>query len=193
MPRRGCLLPLLAGLALLIGAWTLLGGWYTGGLLTHDSTFTVEDGASLSSVAAKLQKAGMIRSASAFRWRARLFGGGGAIKAGEFMLPKGASPSRILAIIESDDTLRRFVTVPEGLPSIMVTDRLNAQKRLTGQVAVPAEGSILPNTYQIESGESRQAVVLRMQAAMQRTLQELWEKLGPNLVVKTTQEALVLA
>jgi UPF0755 protein len=83
--------------------------------------------------------------------------------------------------------------VPEGMPSIMVYERLMANSQLTGSIEVPPEGSILPDTYEIERGESRQAVLLRMQVAMNRTLAELWAKRSPNAVVKTPQEALILA
>jgi UPF0755 protein len=191
--RRGCLPALVAGLLMLGALGWLLGGWFMSGPLKTPTAFVVPDGSSLGSVAAKLESEGAIDSASAFRWRARLFGGGAPIKAGEFMLPKGASPSRILSIIQGDEILRRFVTVPEGMPSIMVYERLMAHPGLTGSIAVPPEGSILPDTYEIQRGESRQAVLLRMQAAMQRTLAEAWEKRGPNIAVKTPQEALALA
>ena len=89
--------------------------------------------------------------------------------------------------------LRRFVTVPEGMPSIMVMERLKAQPYLTGDLALPPEGSILPDSYDFERGESRQAVLLRMQAAMSRTVKELWDKRGPDTVAKTPQEAVILA
>ena len=125
--------------------------------------------------------------------RARFFGGGAPIRAGEFLLPKGASASSILRIIQGDDVLRRFVTVPEGMPSIMVMERLKAQPYLTGDLALPPEGSILPDSYDFERGESRQAVLLRMQAAMSRTVKELWDKRGPDTVAKTPQEAVILA
>jgi len=191
--RRGCLPVLLAGLLLLGALGWVLGGWYMSGPLRAPTAFIVPDGSSLSSVAAKLEAEGAVSSGSAFRWRARIFGGGAPIKAGEFMLPKGASPSQILSIIQGDEILRRFVTVPEGMPSIMVYERLMANPQLTGSIDVPAEGSILPDTYEIERGESRQAVLLRMQAAMQRTLGELWAGRDANLVVKTPQEAMTLA
>ncbi|WP_088307485.1 endolytic transglycosylase MltG [Novosphingobium sp. B 225] len=190
MIRRGVLATVLA-VVLLLG-W-FVSGWFSAGPLAKDTPFTVPDGSSLSSVAAKLEKDGAISSASFFKARARVFGVGASIKAGEFLLPKGASPSQILSIIQGDEVLRRFVTVPEGMPSVMVYDRLMANQQLTGSIDVPAEGSILPDTYEIERGESRQAVLLRMQAAMQRALGELWAAREQGLVVKTPEEALTLA
>ena len=75
----------------------------------------------------------------------------------------------------------------------MVYERLMAQPLLTGEIAVPEEGSVLPDTYEIKRGESRQDVLLRMQAAMRRTLAELWAGRGTNIAVKTPEEALTLA
>jgi UPF0755 protein len=180
-------------LALMLGAFLFSGGWYGSGPLEKDTPFVVPDGASLGGVAARLEKQGAIGSARAFMLRARMLGGGGAIKAGEFLLPKGASGSQILSILRSDEVIRRFVTVPEGMPSIMVAERLRAQPFLTGSIADPAEGSILPDTYDFERGESRQAVLLRMQAAMSRTLKELWAKRGGGIAVATPEQALTLA
>ena len=193
MRRRGCLLAALVALALVAGAFVFAGGWYGSGPLTKDTAFVVADGASLSGIAAKLEKEGAISSAEGFRLRARLFGANATIKAGEFMLPKGASPSRILGILQGDEVIRRFVTIPEGMPSIMVYERLMAQPQLTGTIKVPAEGSVLPDSYDVQAGESRQAVLLRMQSAMESKLKELWAKRAPGIVVKTPQEALALA
>lgn len=193
MSRRGCVLAAALAVAALVALWTLLGGWYGSGPLEKDSTFIVPNGASLSAVAQRLEEQEIISSARGFTLRARIFGGGGGIKAGEFAVPAHASASRVLSIISSDNVIRRFVTIPEGMPSIMVQERLTAQPQLTGDVAVPAEGSVLPDSYAFENGEPREAVMRRMQAAMSRTLKELWAKRAPNLVVKTPEEALVLA
>lgn len=191
--RRGCLPVIVAGLVALAALGWLLVPWWSAGPLARQTSFVVPDGSSLGSVALKLEREGAIASAGSFRLRARIFSGGAPIKAGEFILPRGASPSRILSIIQGDEVLRRFVTVPEGMPSIMVYERLMANPQLTGTIEMPPEGSILPDTYEIERGESRQAVVRRMQAAMQRTLAELWAKKAPGSVVKTPLEALTLA
>lgn len=191
--RRGCMPLIAAALALLLGLGWLGGGWLWAGPLAKDTPFIVPEGSSLKAVAAKLEKEGAVASAGAFKLRARVFGLGKTIKAGEFKLPAHASMRQILSIIASDDILRRFVTVPEGMPSIMVYEKLMANPDLTGNIEVPAEGSILPNTYEIAKGESRQAVLLRMQAPMQRTLAELWEKRDGKCPVQTMEQALVLA
>jgi UPF0755 protein len=193
MRRRGCLVAALIALALLIAGWTFFAGWYGSGPLQKDTAFVVPDGAGLTVVAEKLQREGAISSAKAFRLRARLLARGASIKAGEFLLPRGASPSKILSILTSDEIVRRFITVPEGMPSIMVYERLMAQPQLTGQIEVPAEGSVLPDSYDFARGESRKAVLARMQAAMRQRLKALWDKRTPGLVVKTPQEALTLA
>jgi len=191
--RRGAVLAALAALALGLAGWFVFGAWFASGPLEKDRTFIVSNGDSLTAVAERLEKEGIVSSASAFTLRARFFGGGSPIKAGEFLIPAGASPSRVLSIIQSDEVIRRMVTIPEGMPSIMVHERLMAQPMLVGDIPVPAEGSVLPDSYDFERGETREAVLRRMQTAMSTTLAEVWAKRAPGIAVSTPQEALVLA
>jgi len=179
-------------LALLALGWGL-GGWFVAGPLGKDTEFVVKDGESFTAVAEHLHDAGAISSPLLFKARARLLGGGAPIKAGNFVLPKGASQRTLVDILQGGKVVRRFVTVPEGMPAVMVAERLSAQPLLSGEAVTPPEGSVLPDTYEIAAGESRQAVVLRMQAAMSRTLKELWAGRSPDTVAKTPEEALVLA
>jgi UPF0755 protein len=138
--------------------------------------------------AEQLEKGGVIKSADAFVNRARIFGATSTIKAGEFLIPAHASNSEILSILTGGKTVQRMVTVPEGMPSIMVYERLLANDRLKGDIPVPAEGSILPDSYAFDKGEPRAAVVLRMQDAMKKTIAELWPKRSADTVVKTPEE-----
>ncbi|MET1754747.1 endolytic transglycosylase MltG [Novosphingobium sp. RD2P27] len=193
LSRRGCALAAVLAAVFAVAVGVFLAGWYGSGPLEEDGTFIVSNGASLTAVAQRLEEKGVVSSASGFTLRARVLGGGRDIKAGEFAIPAHASPSQVLEIITSDDVIRRFVTIPEGMPSIMVYERLMAQDHLTGEIAVPDEGSVLPDSYAFERGEPREAVLRRMQAAMSRTLAELWANRDPNLVVKTPEEALTLA
>ena len=176
-------------LAGLIFAWSLLGS----ASVTKDTSFTIPAGASVSAVADKLEAEGLITSASGFVLQARIFGSDAPIQAGEFLLTTGMSQGEILKAFQSGDVIRRFVTIPEGMPSVLVWERLMAEELLTGEVPVPPEGSILPDTYAFERGEARSAVVERMQAAMDRALAEEWGKRGPGIAVDTMRDALILA
>lgn len=182
----GVLALALAGLAL---AWSLLGS----ATITKDTSFTIPAGASVSSVADKLEAEGLISSASGFVLQARIFGSDTPIQAGEFLLTPDMSQGEILAAFQSGDVIRRFVTIPEGMPSILVWERLMAEELLTGEIDVPPEGSILPDTYAFERGQSRKSLVEQMQAAMDRALAEEWAKRGPGIAVDTMRDALILA
>jgi UPF0755 protein len=168
-------------------------GWYGAGPLTKDTALIVPKGATLSGVAVQLEKIGAVSSSRVFLLRAKILGRSAPVKAGEFQLPARASASRILAILQGDEQIRRVVTIPEGMPSIQVYDRLMAVPYLTGDIPVPAEGSVLPATYDFQRGEPRAAVLLRMQAAMTRALAAEWDARAPDPVAKTPREAVILA
>ena len=186
---------LLAAAALLVlgaGGW-FAAGWYGSSGLEKDTAFIVPQGSSLTAVAQKLEDEGIVGSSEAFLLRARILGSGDAIHAGEFALPAGASPATILSMFQNGETINRFITVPEGMPSIMVYERLMAEDLLTGDIPVPEEGSILPDTYSFERGESRMAVLARMQAAMRNYLAEAWPKRKPGIAVDNIRDAVILA
>lgn len=176
-------------LAALVFAWTLMGS----ATVEKDTSFTIPAGASVAAVADKLEADGLISSAPGFVLQARIFGSDAPIQAGEFLIEAGMSQREILAAFQSGDVIRRFVTIPEGMPSILVWERLMAEELLTGEVAVPPEGSILPDTYAFERGQSRRSLVEQMQAAMDRALAEEWAKRRPGIAVDTMRDALILA
>jgi UPF0755 protein len=181
----------LAGLLVIGGNFFY--GWTAAGPLDREVTVVIKPGSSIALVARQLEKGGVIRSADAFINRAKVLAATTTIKAGEFLIPARASNSQILDILTGGKAVQRMVTVVEGMPSIMVQERLMANPKLTGEVAVPAEGSVLPDSYAFENGEARSAVLARMQAAMQKTLAELWPKRSANTVVKSPEEAVILA
>nr|WP_202390238.1 endolytic transglycosylase MltG [Tsuneonella aeria] len=168
-------------------------GWYGSANVEKETAFTVPDGATLTSVARELEDKGLIASADSFLLRAKILGSGDPVQRGEFALPQGASPATILDTLQHGQVIRRFVTVPEGLPSIMVHERLMAEPLLTGPIPVPAEGSVLPDTYDFERGETRAKVLARMQAAMTAYLAEAWAKRKPGIAVSNPRDAVILA
>jgi UPF0755 protein len=168
-------------------------GWTAQGPSTRDVTVVIKPGSSITLAAKSLEQGKVIKSADAFVNRAKIFGATSTIKAGEFLIPAGASNADILSILTGGKAVQRMVTVVEGMPSIMVYERLMANKKLTGSIPVPAEGSVLPDSYSFEMNEPRAAVLLRMQNAMKKALAESWAKRSKDTVVKTPQEAVILA
>jgi len=79
------------------------------------------------------------------------------------------------------------------MPSILVHERLMGEPLLTGEVPVPAEGSVLPDSYSFEAGEPRADVLGRMQGAMREALDAAWPARKPGSVVRNRREALILA
>lgn len=191
--RRFSLIGLvLTGFALL-AIVIVLRSWNGSGPLEKPVEISIPEGATLTSAARRLESAGAIASAARFTRLARIFGGGKPVLAGEYRIPAGASPADILTILRSGKSLVRLITIPEGMPSIMVHERVMANPHLTGSIAIPAEGSILPDSYSFDKGEPRAAVINRMQKAMQQTLVELWASRKPTTAVKSPREAIILA
>ena len=193
MRRLWLILVALAALTLVAVGGNFVLGWTADGPADRDFTLVVPQGASLPKVAALLAEKGAVKSAAAFANRARLFGDPTGIKAGEFFIPARASNAAIMDILTGGRAVQRLITIPEGMPSVLVHERLMAVKELTGTIPVPGEGSVLPDSYSYERGQTRAAVLMRMQAAMDAALTEEWAKRRPTTVVTSPREALILA
>jgi UPF0755 protein len=184
---------LAAALLLAVIASNFIYGWTAAGPLERETSVVIKPGSSITSVAQKLEKSGVVESANAFVNRAKVFGASSTIKAGEFVIPAKASNADILSILTSGKTVQRMVTIPEGMPSIMVYERIMANDRLSGSISIPAEGSVLPDSYAFDKNEPRADVLQRMQDAMTKTMAELWPERSADTAVKTPLEALTLA
>jgi UPF0755 protein len=172
-------------------AWT----WWGPGPLKQNTRVVIPEGSALSSATDYLYYAGAISGPrNKFYYLARLLGEGDPIQAGEFEIPARASAAKVLDIIQHGRPVVRLVTIPEGMPSILVQEKLAAIAELTGEAPVPPEGSVLPSSYDWQRGESRAAVIARMQAAMNRTLDQLWaQRKAGACPIATKQEAVTLA
>jgi UPF0755 protein len=184
----------LGGLA--VGAALILTAllWWRPGADPGPHTIIVEEGSTLGQVARKLEQMNAIPGDSrTFRVFARLLGSDAPVQAGEFEIPKGTSASGILHLLQHGSPVQRLVTVTEGMPSIIVAERLAANPYLTGPVPDIPEGSVLPDSYAFQRGEARAAVVARMQGAMDRALAELWPRRTGKCPVTSRHEAVTLA
>lgn len=168
--------------------------WWSSGPTRGPHTLVVKEGSTLTSVAGQLEQAGVIPgSARTFRVLARVLGSGDPIQAGEFEIPEGMSASAILDLLQHGRPVQRLITVTEGMPTVIVAEKLAANAYLTGPVPPIAEGSLLPDSYGYERGEARAQVARRMTKAMDKVLSDLWAKRSPACPVGSPGEAIILA
>lgn len=183
----------LAAIAVLVAVWSVY--WAPGPRADEGGATTVvlRSGAGVNEIGRTLHEAGIIRSPEIFRAAASLTGADRRLRAGEYEVESGLSLAGVIDLLVSGRVVRHFVTLPEGRSSIQAWDILNANEILVGEIPVPAEGSLLPETYEVVRGETRAAVVERMQRAHDTLLAELWASRAPDLPIRTPEEALILA
>ncbi|MCQ8241788.1 endolytic transglycosylase MltG [Rhizosaccharibacter radicis] len=115
------------------------------------------------------------------------------LHAAEFSFPAHASMMQVLAILRHGRPVQHELTIPEGLTAAQIAAIIDKADTLEGPLVVPAEGSVLPETYAFERGTTRMALLARMEAAMRRALSQVWEGREPNLPLSDPQQMLVLA
>ncbi len=193
--RRTILFAAAALVALAIAVLLFVGPWLPRSRAegAQPVAIVIEKGDTHARAADKLHDAGVISSPGHFTTLARVLGGGGAIKTGEYEFYVGDGWSQHMATLQSGRSIQRLVVIPEGTPSVLVHERLMNTPLLTGEIPVPEEGSVLPSSYDYRRGESRAAVLRRMQEAMRRELERLWAERSPQTVVSSPQEAIILA
>ena len=179
-------------IALVVVAGVFAFVWF-GGRARQTVDVVIARGSSLTAAARTLEKSGAIDSADRLLLIAKLFGPGEAIRPGEYRIVKGMSSNAILALLQSGKVVQRFVAIPEGLPSVLVAERINAAPALTGTIAVPFEGSVLPDNYAYTRGETRTAVLGRMQKAMQAAIANAWKARKATTAAISPAQAINLA
>ena len=181
-------------IAVLAWAWSV---YYAPGPSARQGDTTVvtlPSGSGVSAIAATLKSAGVIKSVDMFKAAATLSGADRRLRAGEYEVPTGASLKAVIRLLTDGRVVRHFVTIPEGWSSAQAVDILNREPVLTGTIdGVPEEGSLWAETYEVARGETRAAVIARMQRAATENLAELWAARGPTTVVRTPEEAVILA
>ena len=116
------------------------------------------------------------------------------LKSGEYLFPRRASVRDVVETMVEGKVVQHLITVPEGLTSEQIVARLLDSDVLTGTIKeVPREGTLLPESYRVPRGTSRELVIQRLQQAQRRVLQETWERRSPDLPLKTPEQLVILA
>lgn len=196
--RAFLLLVLLVAVAGGYGAWHVWSEFQAPGPLAENgATETVVNlprGTGLNRIAETLEEQGVIGNSLIFRAGVMYHGKSSALKAGEYAIPSGASPQRVMEILIEGKAIVYKLTLPEGLTTAMALDLVAKHVSLQGEITrMPAEGALLPETYIFNRGMSRDALIERMEKDHAAVLDELWQKRAPNLPIATKEEAVVLA
>ena len=164
------------------------------GPLADRTVVVIEPGSGLQRIARQLAEAGVLDRPEVFIAMLRYTGEYRDLKAGEYAFDPAISPEAVTGKLVDNDVLSHAVTIPEGLTVYEIFDLLRQNTDLTGDLPEDvAEGSLLPETYHFNRGESRADIVRRMQLSLQAVVAELWENRAAGLPFTTPEEALVLA
>jgi UPF0755 protein len=157
-------------------------------------TFVVERGASGADIANGLERQGLINDALLFRIANRLYASGHTMQAGEYQIPAHASVRQIVEMMASGAALQHALTFHEGITIASVMKILEESDVLTGDMPeAPPEGSILPETYHVQRGMTRAALLQQMRDARDQAVAEIWAHHQADLPITSAEELVTLA
>lgn len=165
------------------------------GPLGYATVVVIPKGEGVREIASSLEREGIIGDQRIFVASVIIyFRAQSRLKAGEYAIKKHASMREVLDTLVEGKEILHTVSIPEGLTSYQVVDRLNAQPELTGKIdLVPPEGSLLPDTYRFARGTDRNELIDRMQGAQRKFVEKVWPKRDAGLPFKTPEDAINLA
>jgi UPF0755 protein len=195
-PSRARLVPALLLLAASVASFALWAwrDWTTPGPLPEKRTIVLARGSGAVEIARALGAEGVLAHPWLFLLEAEVTGDVHRLKAGEYEFEADITPEAVAGLLASGKTLRHRLTIPEGLTSAEIVAIVNGIPELEGgPEPVPAEGSLLPETYFFSLGDKRAQMVERMERAFSRTVAELWAERGSDLPLASPAEAVTLA
>ena len=216
-PALKRLLSQLFALAVLASICAIAAGWWwtgqalrlpAGTTAEEPLTLDVKPGSSSRAVARAVAAAGVdVVPDLLYAWF-RLSGDASQIKAGVYEIRPGATPRSLLGqMVRGEQALRSFVLIEgwnirevlaavrnspdleqdlEGLSASAVMERI-------GRAGQHPEGRFFPDTYRVVKNAKASEVLRQAAQAMDTRLAAAWEQRSPSSVLKSPEEALILA
>lgn len=170
--------------------------------------YEIKSGDTLTALARNLHAQNVLDKPRYLKLLAKVRGSANKIKTGEYMFESGTTPEQLLKQIVKGATIQYSATIVEGLnfremmaelqQNEHLVHTLKGQKStaimaLIGKPGEHPEGRFLPDTYHFPRGTTDVDFLKRAYAAMEKLLAEEWEKRQPDLPLKNSYEALILA
>ncbi|SFO28063.1 UPF0755 protein [Cohaesibacter marisflavi] len=164
------------------------------GPLKQEKTILVSGGTGLGTIAEILERQNVISDQTIFNYGVQIYRQDTKLKAGEYLFSPGVSMMQVMQILTSGKSILHSVTVPEGYTSYQIHQVLMDNDILMGPLdEIPAEGTLLPETYKFARGTTRKEMVKRMADAHDRAVAEIWDRRAADLPLKTPEELVTLA
>ncbi len=161
----------------------------------HDKKFIIDKGMTLREVVERLHNEKIIKNPNTFLYIGQLMKGvDPKVRYGEYFFQKNSSYYEILHKMIRGNVSYRTVQIVEGFSSNSALKIINSSNGLIGQAPEKiAEGSLLPETYFYSYNDTKASVIKRMQDAMKKAIDELWEKRDRSIPIATKEQAIILA
>ena len=204
---------------LVLLALVLLGGaacgiafrhWLAQPLTTGDIAVEIEipRGQPLAATARELARRGWLDHPRLLLLYARLTGADARVRAGEYRIEPGTTPTALLRQFASGAVLQHGITIVEGWNFRDLRRAIEAEKRLAqtlrgqddaevmrrlGESGQHPEGLFFPDTYLFDKGAADLDILRRARERMRSELAAAWEDRADDLPIGTPYEALTLA
>ena len=178
------------------GAALYWGGreYVAAGPLEQSTRVIIPKGTGLRDIGDNLSRNNVIKSPFLFWASVSLQKKASQLKAGEYFFEKGTSMRDVVAKLIEGKAVIYKVTLPEGLTSQQIVKVLREDKILTGDIEeVPAEGSLLPETYTFGRGTTRQQIIDLMKEKQNKAIKRIWANRVDGLPFETVEEMVILA
>ncbi|MCP4183287.1 MAG: endolytic transglycosylase MltG [Hyphomicrobiales bacterium] len=169
--------------------------FHESGPLDAPRTILVKEGYSLPTIARQLETRGIIDSELLFRMGVRAYRASAQMRVGEYAFKPAMSMYDVMQTLRQGKGVVHKVSIPEGLTSFQIMQRIAQNSILTGEMPgeIPAEGSLMPDTYPFQRGLTRQELINQMMRAQEVFLKEVWQRRVTGLPVNTPEEMVILA
>jgi UPF0755 protein len=164
------------------------------GPLPADKVLYIAPGTDLPDIIDMLQQENVIDSPLILNLTLLIEGDRSRVRAGEYLFRQNTSMREVIDTLVSGRQILHSVTIPEGLTSEQIIDRLRGNDLLLGDIRdVPPEGTLLPETYKVPRGMARADLIRRMQEDQKKLVEQIWARRASDLTLHSPYELVTLA
>ncbi|WP_237476469.1 endolytic transglycosylase MltG [Lichenibacterium dinghuense] len=164
------------------------------GPLPADKVVIIAPGTDVGDIVGQLEQEGVVDSAALMSATLYAEGDRSKIKAGEYLFKQNASLRDVIDTLVSGRQILHAITVPEGLTSEQICDRLRADDVLVGDIkAVPKEGTLMPDTFKFARGTTRDQLLRTMAQEQRKIVADVWSHRAADTTIRSPYDMVTLA